>query len=128
MTPDEARRTAMSYAWGYEDASRESGNGVVTAKGGEISGDWAFGEAYAQGQDDYDAERRGNMISVQDAYRNWQDSGGKSVFKRGDLTLSDARRRALRESWPDLTRAPEAYTAWWTLRDEYQDEAWDALP
>jgi hypothetical protein len=123
MTPDEARRTAMSYAWGAEDYSNTK---TVTPAGG-ISGDWAFGEAYAQGQADYDAERRGSMISVQDAYRNWQDSGGKSVFKRGDLTLSDARRRALRESWPDLTRAPEAYQAYYDLRDQYQDEAWDAL-
>jgi len=122
-TPDEAKRTALAYAWGCEDTS-----GTVTvAPAGSVSGDWAFSDAYAQGQDDYNSERRGDFLPVRDAYRNWQASDGRSVFPRGGLTLSDSQRRALRESWPDMTSRPEAFAAHYQLREAMQEQAWDAL-
>jgi hypothetical protein len=125
-TRDEAKRTALAYAWGREDAS---GTPTAVPSGGAAAGgDWAFSEAYAQGQLDYNEQRRGDMIPVRDAYANWQDSGGKSVFRRGELTLSDIKRTELREHWPDLDRSPEAYAAYYALRDQMQAAAWDALP
>jgi hypothetical protein len=124
-TRDEARRTAMAYAWGCEDTS--STKTAYRPELGQVSGDWAFGEAYAQGQDDYNSERRGDMTSVQAAYGNWQASGGRSVFKRGSLTLGDEQRAELRASWPYPDARPGAYEGYWRLQDRMQDEAWALL-
>jgi hypothetical protein len=131
-TRDEAKRTAMSYAWGREDESEESAALVRTKTAyrrdaGQIAGDWAFSEAYAQGHDDLNAGRRVDMLPVREAYRNWQASAGKSVFERGKLTLSDDQRAELRAAWPEQLALAGAYQAYYELETQFQDEAWAAL-
>lgn len=130
-TRDEARRTAMAYAWGREDQSGlDNPDGIKTptvTPAGQISGDWAFSEAYAQGQDDLNNERRGDFIAVQDAWANWQASGGRSVFKRGELTLSDAQRWELRGLWPSFWDDDNDTSAYYARRDQMQDAAWETL-
>ena len=91
MRPDVALATGQAYAWGREDAS-----GVLTrsAPGNGNTPSWEFGKAYAQGWADYDAERRGSMPTVRDAYRQWQESGGAGIFRRGDSTAECQARAA----------------------------------
>ena len=134
MTRDEAKRTAMAYAWGREDESRENARredpaaeGTPTvAPAGQISGDWAFSEAYAQGQDDYNSQRRGSFIPIREAYDNWQASGGRSVFKRGELTLGENERAELRSLWPSFMAGSSGQSAYYTRQDQMQAAAWDA--
>ena len=123
-TRDEAKRTAMAYAWGCEDTS-----GTKTVMpAGEISGDWAFSEAYAQGQDDYNSQRRGDFIPVRDAYANWQASDGRSVFKRGELTLGEDEHAELRRLWPAFRNGDNDASAYYLRRAEMQAAAWETLP
>jgi hypothetical protein len=126
MTRDEAKATAMAYAWGREDASSIR---TVTPPGSEANGDWLFREAYAQGYDDFNAQRRHMMIPVREAYENWQASSGRSVFRPGELTLGEKQRRELRELWPDSWSSgrPGAYDAYYARRDAMQAAAWNAL-
>jgi hypothetical protein len=134
-TRDEAKRTAMAYAWARDDARKEFsafvhaeyGTPTVTPAGA-TSGDWAFSEAYAQGQEDYNEQRRGDFIPVQDAWANWQASGGRSVFKRGELTLGADERAELRGLWPSFWDDDNDTSAYYARRDQMQNAAWDALP
>ena len=90
MDTEHAMTAGLNYAWGREDAS-----GMPTLNG--VSKDtpsFAFSMAYAQGWDDYNQEKRGNMIPVRDAYQNWQASGGTRVFKPGDSTAEYRERLA----------------------------------
>lgn len=128
MTPEHARYTALGYAWAAEDFGQgpTAARSVVTGMlDGSLNGPLLFSAAYAQGRADYDAQRRGSMLPVQDAYRNWQDSEGRSVFKRGDLTLSDAQQTILRQIWWQEAdpRKPEYHRT----REAMQNQAWDAL-
>jgi hypothetical protein len=122
-TPDEAKRTAMAYAWGCEDTS---GTATVTPPGAN-SGYWAFSDAYAQGQDDYNEQRRGDFLPVRYAYGNWQASGGRSVFKQGELTLDEAGRTELRGLWHDWVTSDNGHDAYYARKAELQDAAWNAL-
>jgi hypothetical protein len=122
MTPDEARQLAMGYAWGREDASK-----TATAGTHEWQSTWSlFADAYAQGYEDSNTGRRCSMTNVRDAYEKWQDSGGRSIFARGDLTLPDDQREELRSLWPDWWSNGHDTTAYYARQAELQDAAWDA--
>jgi hypothetical protein len=121
MAPDEARWLALGYAW----ASQDSTGTPAATPAGATDGETAFAGAFAAAWADYNAQRRGMMLPVRDAYANWQDSNGRSVFKRGDLTLTDAQRAVLRRLWdedPD-PRKPRYYE----MRENMQLTAWTAL-
>jgi hypothetical protein len=131
-TRDEAKLKAMAYAWGREDESEASAALERTKTAcrpgtGQIARDWAFSEAFAQAQDDYDNGRRGDMPTLKDAYANWQASGGRTVFERGNLTLADDKRAELRAAWLQQQAPAGAYQAYHALKDRLQDEAWAAL-
>jgi hypothetical protein len=75
---ESAIQLALGYAWGREDAG-----GTVTA--GPASGtpqipSSAFADAFAQGQDEYDTERRGMMTNVRSAYERWQATNGQTIW------------------------------------------------
>jgi hypothetical protein len=123
MTPDEGKRTALGYAWGREDASDIKTAGDGPAQIGHLT----FADAYAQGQDDYNSERRGGMIGIREAYANWQASGGRSIFARGDLTLGDDERAELGQMWHAWVASDEARSAYYARQAEMQAAAWDAL-
>lgn len=93
MTHDEAVRLAGGYAWGREDASD-----VKTAVTVPIDGSFAFAGAFAAGYDDFNSQRRSNMIPVKDAYETWQASGGTRIFAEDDTTQAQIARRAAREA------------------------------
>lgn len=90
MTREEARQLALGYAWAAEDTS---GTRTVTVQGAGI-GSHEFSDAFAEGYDDYNSERRCNMVPVQDAYEHWQASGGQTVFRDGDSTAQQQARFA----------------------------------
>jgi hypothetical protein len=123
MNYDKAEHLAMGYAWGREDAS-----GTKTAVPGErFLGDLAFAEEYAQGYDDFNSGRRCSMDNVRAAYEHWQASGGRSVFARGDLTLSENGRDELHRLWhAAMSWGSGDTTAYYARRAELQDAAWDA--
>lgn len=75
---EEATQLAMGYAWGREDAS---GTPTVTAGPGG-NGARQFSEAFAQGQDDFNSEKRYNMTPVREAYEAWQLTNGRTIFAR----------------------------------------------
>ena len=134
MTPDEARNKALGYAWGREDAREDFSKlvhavfGAPTAtRGVYSSGSLAFADAYARGQDDYDHQRRGSMITLREAYANWQDSGGRSIFARGELTLGEDERAELRGLWPTWFSGDDGRSAYYARQAELQAAAWDAL-
>jgi hypothetical protein len=126
MTPDDAKLAAINYAWGREDA----GGGPTVTPPGALTGYGAFSTAYANAWNDYNTGRRGMMIPVRDAWENWQASGGRSVFKQGELTLTDADRAELRTLWPTSLKpeseAAELRTAYWTRQEQMQAAAWEA--
>ena len=78
MTKREAMQHGLGYAAGREDAS---GVKTVTPDGNR-SGFIVFAEAYAQGWDDYNAERRCYMTNARDAYDSWQRTSGQTIFDR----------------------------------------------
>ena len=126
MNHDEAMQHGLGYAAGREDAS-----GVRTA---EVPGDpqmrsgfLAFAQAYAQGWDDFNSGARCSMTNARDAYDRWQESGGRTIWRRGDLTLSEEDRRELDRLRPGAFASTEEFAAYWNLRDRMQDDAWHAL-
>jgi hypothetical protein len=118
MTPDEAKWLALGYAW----ASQDSTGTPAATPAGATDGETAFGSAFAAAWADYNAQRRGMMLPVRDAYANWQASNGRSVFRQGDLTLTDAQRALLRRLWDEETdpRKPEYYA----MRENMQRTLW----
>jgi hypothetical protein len=81
MTHEEALQHALGYAAGREDASGVRTKTAPRTVRGAPAGGWLdFGDAFAQGWDDYRAERRHNMINVKDAYNAWQASDGVTIF------------------------------------------------
>ena len=124
MNTDDARLAGMHYAWGREDAS-----GAETAGEHPYRSGWSlFADAYAQGWADYNAQRRCSMTNNRDAYDRWQESGGRSIFRRGDLTLTDEQRAELRALWPTFWSKGSATTtaAYYARQQEFQDAAWAA--
>jgi hypothetical protein len=67
---------ALGYAWATEDCS-----GIPTVSPTAAPGSLTFAEAFAHGWDDFNAEKRGSMTNVRDAYRRWQDSKGAGIFE-----------------------------------------------
>jgi hypothetical protein len=126
MEHDKAENLAMGYAWGREDAS-----GTATAGDSQNpfrTGYLAFAEAYAQGYDDFNNGRRCSMNNVRAAYEHWQASGGRSVFARGDLTLSEAGRDELHKMWHEAWGwgGSKDTSAYYARQAELQDAAWNA--
>lgn len=126
MNRNEAMQHGLGYAAGREDAS-----GTRTA---EVPGDpqmrsgfLAFADAYAQGWDDYNAQRRGSMTNCRDAYDQWQATGGRTIFRQGDLTLSEAGRAELDRMRPGAFASSEEFSAHWARRTQMQDDAWHEL-
>jgi hypothetical protein len=80
MKHEEALQHALGYAAGREDAS-----GTRTASGRwtrqKSSGFMDFADAYAQGWDDYNHERRVSMTNARDAYDQWQATSGATIFR-----------------------------------------------
>jgi hypothetical protein len=90
---DEKLMCGLAYAWGYEDASGKRTAPSPDAPDGV--GCIAFAEAFADAYEDFWAERRFNMTSVQNAYAQWQASGGKGIWRAGEATADiQARREA----------------------------------
>jgi hypothetical protein len=86
-----AEYQATGYAWGREDAS-----GVPTLPGVGRENETpsrVFGQAYAQGWEDYNQDKRGYMVSVRAAYKSWQYSYGASIFQPDDSTVEVLARR-----------------------------------
>jgi hypothetical protein len=75
MTREEALQHALGYAAGREDAS-----GVPTAQPGERAGFTAFADAFADGWDEYNTERRDMMTNARAAYDRWQATGGQTIW------------------------------------------------
>jgi hypothetical protein len=123
------RNEAMQHALGFADG-RETGTGTATAISPaypHTSGFYAFAEAYAQGWDDYSRQHRSSMTSCRDAYAKWQETGGRTIFSKGDLTLSEADRAELNRERPGAFATTEQFTAYWELRERMQDQAWHEL-
>jgi hypothetical protein len=76
---------ALGYAWGRADA----GN-VPTFEPAGTTGSYAFALAYAQGWDEFNAERRGMMTSVRSAYERWQATRGATIFGEHDRPAKPA--------------------------------------
>jgi hypothetical protein len=79
MTRDEAMQHGLGYA-----AAREDASGVKTLPSPEAPGRpgfMAFADEYAQGWDDYNAERRHYMTNARDAYDTWQKTRGETIFR-----------------------------------------------
>ena len=75
MNKQEATQCALGYAWGVEDTS-----GIRTAQPANITGCSAFADAFAQGWDEYNTDRRGMMTNVRSAYERWQASNGQTIW------------------------------------------------
>jgi hypothetical protein len=105
VNQDQADYLARGYAWGTEDTTR-----VATLGDDTVAGAHAFAVAFAAGWADYNAGRRGSMITVRDAYETWQASAGHSIFKAGqstaELALAAANWRRASASGVDVT-SPE---------------------
>lgn len=126
MNHDEAMQHGLGYAAGREDAS-----GTRTA---EVPGDpqmrsgfLAFADAYARAWDDYNTQRRCMMTNCKDAYDQWQATGGRTIWHKGELTLGDEDRAELDRQRPGAFATTEQFTAYRELRDRMQDDAWHAL-
>jgi hypothetical protein len=76
---------ALGYAWGREDASN-----ARTYEPAGTTGSCAFAEAFAQGWDEYNQERRGMMTNVRSAYERWQASSGATIFGEHDRPAKPA--------------------------------------
>lgn len=79
MRVEEAKQHALGYAAGREDAS-----GVKTVPAADrpvLPGFLTFADAFAQGWDDFNNERRFSMTNAQAAYEAWQASEGRTIFK-----------------------------------------------
>jgi len=123
---DEKEQLALGYAWGREDAT---GIRTVPPMAYPVRlGTCEFAKAYAQGQDDYDHQYRYSMIPVRDAYEHWQASGGRSIFRQGELTLPENRRAELRALWPVWfgDNVPRDTSAYYEAQARFQGEAWEA--
>ena len=97
MTRDNAIQCALGYAWGREDAS-----GTITAGDSNRTPSAEFADAFAQGWEDFNTQKRGDMIPVKDAYERWQASGGKSIFPPDNTTEAQrARHDAWRKEWKE---------------------------
>ena len=83
MTPEQARYQAMGYAWAHEDVSKVP---TSDSADGQNFSSYAFAVAFAQGWEDYNAEKRGFMTCVGRAYARWQATGGRTIFQDGDST------------------------------------------
>jgi hypothetical protein len=75
MSKDEAMQHGLGYAAGREDAS-----GTPTVEPGTRPGFMAFADAYAEGWDDYNSQRRWYMTNARDAYDTWQATAGLTIF------------------------------------------------
>lgn len=75
MDSNEAMQLALGYAWAAEDYSKVT---TAPSPSGTL-GFLAFAEAFTYGYAELNAEKRTHMISVQDAYKAWQASGGKTI-------------------------------------------------
>jgi hypothetical protein len=73
------REAAKEHALGYA-AGREDGSGVPTAQPDQRSGFIAFAEAFADGWDEYNQERRGMLTNARSAYERWQATGGQTIW------------------------------------------------
>lgn len=113
MTPEQAKYQAMGYAWGREDVSK-----VPTADGagGQSFSGYAFGVAFAQGWEDYNAEKRGYMTCVGRAYDRWQESNGRTIFQDGDSTAELQARYAYEKIRHPEDGADAAFIARHTIR------------
>jgi hypothetical protein len=80
-----AMQHALGYAAGREDNS--IGNVKTVDPSDSGIGFTKFAEAYANGWDEYNNEKRGSMVNCRDAYDNWQASNGLSIFKTCQFTL-----------------------------------------
>jgi hypothetical protein len=89
MNTAEAHKLASGYAWGCEDSAK-----VPTASPSNVTGDFMFAEAFAQGYADYNANKRASMTDVRSAYTRWQETGGATIFRNDDTTADHAARRA----------------------------------
>lgn len=89
MTHEEAMHTALGYAWGAEDFS-----GTRTVSPTEMPGTLAFADAYADGWDAFNADRRHYMTNVGDAYRRWQESGGLTIWAPAFIAWDSGPRQA----------------------------------
>lgn len=97
MTHDEAIRTGLGYAWGREDAS-----GVLTVGDPNRVTTYEFAEAYAEGWDDYNSQKRCDMTNVRSAYDHWQSSKGESIFSLDNTTEAQRiRHEAWRREWEE---------------------------
>ena len=97
MTRDNAIQCALGYAWGREDAS-----GTPTAGDPNSVTTMQFAAAFAQGWEDYNTQKRGDMTSVRSAYDQWQASGGKSIFPPDNTTEAQRKRHeAWRKAWKE---------------------------
>lgn len=125
MNKNEARQHGLGYAAGREDAS---GTATATSPAEpHRSGFTAFAAAFAQGWGDYNTCRRHMMTNCRDAYDQWQESGGLTIFRRGELTLSEDQRAELNRKRPGAFASPEEFAAYWALLDRMQASAWAAL-
>ena len=125
MNHDEAKQHGLGYAAGREDAS---GTPTAIPPGKMWRSGWTtFADAYAQGWYDFNAQRRCSMTSCRDAYDRWQESGGRTIFRKGDLTLSEADRAELNRMRPGAFATTGEFTAYWERQAVMQDAAWAVL-
>jgi hypothetical protein len=83
MNKPEALQHALGYASGREDAS-----GTPTAAPDHRAGWLAFADAFADGWDAYNNDRRHWMTNAQDAYATWQATSGATIFRDDQPTVS----------------------------------------
>lgn len=79
----------LGYALGREDGSHVRTADVGSSPDENRMGWYRFAEAYAQGWDDYNYQRRHYMVNCRDAYNTWQKTNGETIFAREATSNGD---------------------------------------